>query len=367
MRQQDNEKQKKKLRSGFTTGACSAAAAKAAITALLEGECPISIEIPFTGGKRHSFVVHSCTIEENSATASVIKDAGDDPDVTNGAEICARVQFGHDSSISSPDCVYLNEIQLCRGKGVGYATKPGLAVKPGEPAINPGPRQMLKKAIAEVTEKKIQLIISIPKGEELAKKTLNHRLGIVDGLSVLGSTGIVRPVSAAAWKATIVASMKVAQKAGLTDIVLSTGRTSEKGAQQRLSLPEEAYAMMGDYLKFSLKAAVSKGFTTIHISGMWAKVTKAALRIPQTHVRNGALEMIDAARLLSELGTEGELLARIEASNTAREMFTHLDAAGRDDIIKAVCDKAKAYAQDVSGVNIRLYLIGTGAELLMEV
>ncbi len=119
-------------------------------------------------------------------------------------------------------------------------------------------------------------------------------------MSILGTTGIVRPISADAWTATIKASLDVAKEAGLTDVVLSTGRTSEKGAQQLLNLPEEAYAMMGDYLEFSLKEAARRNFTTIHLSGMWAKIIKAALRIPQTHVRNGALEVVDGARLLAK-------------------------------------------------------------------
>ncbi len=363
------KKKKKKLRSGFTTGACSAAATKAALIALATQCCPDTVEIPFPGGKRYSFSIHRCNLEMESATVSIIKDAGDDPDVTNGAEICAAVQLGHSKRILPPDCVFLNNIQLCRGKGVGYATKPGLAVQPGEPAVNPGPRRMIQKAAAEVydAEQKIQITISVINGEEIATQTLNQRLGILGGISILGSTGIVRPVSADAWKATILASMKVAQEAGVKDIVLSTGRTSEKGVQQRLNLPEEAYAMMGDYLKFSLQAAVKKGFTTIHISGMWAKITKAALRVPQTHVRNGALEMVDAAQLLAKLGASGELLTKIEQSNTAREMYAYLYAANRQDIITAVCLKAQEYAQDVSGVDVRLYLIGTGGELLIEV
>ncbi len=360
---------KKKLRSGFTTGACSAAAAKAALVALIDSCCPQQVEIPFPDGKRHIFSVYRCHLSADGATASIRKDAGDDPDVTNGAEIVATVRPGHNNAVTPPDCLFLDNIQLCRGKGVGYATKPGLAVLPGEPAINPGPRRMIQRAVAEVynSRQKIQITISVTGGEELAGQTLNHRLGVLGGISILGTTGIVRPVSASAWKATILTSMKVAREAGLKDIVLSTGRTSEKVAQQRLTLPEEGYAMMGDYLQFSLQAAAKKGFTTIHLSGMWAKITKAALRIPQTHVRNGALEMRDAAKLLAELGATGELLDKIEKSNTAREMFAHLKSAGRNDIIEAVCRKARSYAQDVSGVQVRLYLVGTGAELLVEV
>ncbi|MGB3226009.1 MAG: cobalt-precorrin-5B (C(1))-methyltransferase, partial [Desulforhopalus sp.] len=209
--------------------------------------------------------------------------------------------------------------------------------------------------------------ISIPNGEELAQKTLNNRLGILGGLSILGTTGIVRPISADAWTATIKASLDVAKEAGLEDVVLSTGRTSEKGAQQLLSLPEEAYAMMGDYLEFSLKEAAIRNFTTIHLSGMWAKIMKAALRIPQTHVRNGALEVADGARLLAGLGAEGELLQMIEKSNTAREMLSHIEAAGKTGLVEAVCLKARDYCRETTGTAVKVYLVNHKAEIITHV
>ena len=225
----------RRLRSGFTTGSCAAAAAKAAAQALMEGSCPEDITIPFPDGSRKSFHLHSCKTFAGKAIASIIKDAGDDPDVTNGAEIIATVSSSR-KGMDSDNCVLLGNIRLCRGEGVGQVTKPGLAVAVGEPAINPVPRQMIHRAIQEVTDsEKLTVIISVAGGEELAKKTLNHRLGIVGGLSILGTTGIVRPVSADAWTATIKASLDVAREAGLTEVVLSTGRTSEKGAQQLLT------------------------------------------------------------------------------------------------------------------------------------
>ena len=241
---------------------------------------------------------------------------------------------------------------------MGTVTKPGLAAKVGEPAINPVPRQMISRAVREVEKERIFLVrIAVTRGRELARKTLNRRLGIIGGLSILGTTGIVRPVSAAAWTATIKASMAVAREAGLSQVVLSTGRSSEKGVQRLLSLPEEAYAMMGDYLEFSLKEAARHGFEIIHLAGMWAKITKAALRVPQTHVRNGALEMAEAAGLLEKLGVAGELLVKIRAANTAREMYEHLLAAGREDIIKKMCVKAREYGQEVSGLKVVVYLV----------
>ncbi|SDO97184.1 cobalt-precorrin-5B (C(1))-methyltransferase [Desulforhopalus singaporensis] len=360
----------KKLRSGFTTGSCSAAAAKAAVKALVTGECQESVTITFPDNSRKTFPLCRCAIDRSNQQvlgfASIVKDAGDDPDVTNGAEICATVRF-----VKTPradrDAVVLKNVQISRGQGVGYVTKPGLAAKVGEPAINPVPRQMICQAVREVTDRPVEVVISIPNGEILAEKTLNNRLGIVGGLSILGTTGIVRPVSADAWKATIVASMDVAREAGLTEIVLSTGRTSEKGGQRLLDLREEAYAMMGDYLEFSLKKAAEKEFATIHLCGMWAKIMKAALKIPQTHVRNGALEVSDGADLLESLGASGELLAKLQRANTAREMLTHLEDSGEDELIRTVCLKAREYCEEVSGTQVNVYLIDSSANIIIHV
>lgn len=357
----------KRLRSGYTTGACAAAVAKAATLFLATGRQEATVDIPFPDGSRHGFAIHRYEQLPDGVLAATIKDAGDDPDVTNGAEICATVRFPVDGSV--PDFyVSLENIVLGGGCGVGRVTKPGLAAKVGEPAINPVPRQMIVRAVQEVEAgTRLVVEISVTDGEALAEKTLNHRLGIVGGLSILGTTGIVRPISAEAWTATISASLSVAREAGIYDVVLSTGRTSERGAQSRLGLPEEAYAMMGDYLQFSLLEAAKQGFKKIHLAGMWAKITKAALRVPQTHVRNGALEMVDVTNLLIDLGADGLLLEKIKKSNTAREMLCHLQDAGRADIIRAVCVKARLYAEDVSGLGAAVYLIDGSAQVLEQV
>lgn len=361
---------KKRLRSGFTTGACAAAAAKAAAHGLLHKDYPKTLKIPFPDGRWIEFSIHRYEISDGSVLASVIKDAGDDPDVTNGAEIIAEVSGvgGNPEFLATDDCVPLANILLCRGRGVGKMTKPGLAIPPGEPAINPVPRQMITQAVGEITSSiKLRVTISVDNGEVLATKTLNNRLGIVDGISILGTTGIVRPISADAWTATIQASLDVAQKAGLQDIVLSTGRTSEKGAQQLLNLPEEAYAMMGDYLEFSLKEAALRKFSTIHLSGMWAKITKAALKVPQTHVRNGALEVEHAAKLLETLGADGNLLRKIQQANTAREILSHIETAGRDDLVKSVCLLARDFCREITGLQVKVYLVDHKAHIITHV
>ncbi len=367
-----NAKGKKRLRSGYTTGACAAAAAKAAVGFLTSGQPVEKVEIPFPDGSRHGFAVRTCSRicgldGREKYRASVIKDAGDDPDVTNGAEIVVTATRDGDGDGISLDGL----IMLRAGAGVGRVTKPGLPVPVGEPAVNPVPRRMIVAAVREALpagwSRPVFLEVSVTDGESLATRTLNHRLGIIGGLSILGTTGIVRPVSAEAWKATILASMDVAKAAGLREIVLSTGRTSERGAQSLLDLPEEAYAMMGDYLVFSLTEAAKRKFTKIHLAGMWAKIMKAAMEIPQTHVRHGALETADAIRFLDRCGVQKEVLALLAGANTAREIYERLAAVGHQDVILTVCRKARQYAEKVSGLPVCVYLVAAGGRVLCSV
>jgi cobalt-precorrin-5B (C1)-methyltransferase len=359
----------RRLRSGFTTGACAAAAAKAAAAALVTGAAPAEVVIPFPDGSRKVFAVHRVSLAPGSALASVIKDAGDDSDVTNGAEIIAVVSFVNDDCQAvPPDAVWSGPVLFRCGQGVGRVTKPGLAVAVGEPAINPVPRQMIRQAVAEIIPgRAVAVTISVEDGERLAVKTLNHRLGIVGGLSILGTTGIVRPISAEAWTATIEASMSVAKEAGLSEIVLATGRTSEKAGQLVLGLADESYVMMGDYLAFSLEAARRHGFARLHFCGMWAKIVKAALKTPQTHVRNGALEVAAAADLLARLGAPGLLLAALRGANTAREMLILLEERGYFSLAAAVCGLARDYASEVFGGEARVYLVNHKSEVTCRV
>ena len=328
------------------------------------------MEIPFPASPRVSFSVVKQSFakgDSKAVTSSVIKDAGDDPDVTNGAVIESSAVF---AEIPQPGA---EKVRIYGGRGVGRVTKKGLAIPVGEPAINPVPRQMIREAVAEVFTESgeeqtqvIEITVSIPQGEELAQKTLNHRLGIVGGLSVLGSTGIVRPISADAWTATISAGMDVAKEAGLAEIILSTGRTSEKAVQEHLQLAEESQIMMGDYLHYSLVDAAKHGFQKIHLAAMWAKVMKAGMKIPQTHVRNGALEVNDALEFLVTLGCEKELIAVLDGSNTAREIYIRLLEQNRKDIIMRVCEAAKDYAEEVSGLKVTVYLVDASMTIVAK-
>ncbi len=360
----------KKLRSGYTTGACAAAAAKAATALLLTGHGQKSVEIPFPDGSRVSFLLVFQKVIDSSgriAKASVVKDAGDDPDVTNGALIEATVCSGRGEKFEKENIIIFG------GKGVGIVTKRGLAVPVGEPAINPVPRKMIYAAVAEAVQEsgvdfhcQLEITISIPEGEVLAEKTLNRRLGILGGLSVLGTTGIVRPVSASAWTKTISTSMDVAKAAGLSEVILATGRTSERAAQEYLRLPEEAQVMMGDYLHFSLVEAARHKFCKIHLSAMWAKIMKCGMEIPQTHVRNGALEIPDALKFLKKLHCDDELLQSLEGSNTAREIYERLLECGEERVVKKVCGAAREYAEKVSGLTVVVYLVDARRNIVFK-
>lgn len=351
----------KKLRSGYTTGACAAAAAKGAALCLLSGHTVTDTEIPFPDGRRVRFIFENCTpaaSREQGCYVTVIKDAGDDPDVTNGAVIGASV-----SVVPALSRELQTTVTLVGGEGVGIVTKPGLAVGVGEPAINPVPRKMIRAAVLEAIEAccpaspvHLRVEIIVPDGRTLAAKTLNERLGIIGGISILGTTGIVRPVSAEAWTATITTAMEVAVAGNNLEIVLSTGRTSEAALQQFGQFQPEAFIMMGDYLEFSLKEAAKYPFQRLHLAGMWAKIVKAALRIPQTHVRFGALEMEQAIGLMKLLGGKRNL-DYLHGSNTARELYERLTRSNDAEIVRLVCEKARDYHQEISGKLVTVYLV----------
>jgi cobalt-precorrin-5B (C1)-methyltransferase len=403
------ESKNKKLRSGYTTGACAAAAAKAAVMQLRNAECTLHsrealvsagingmrneeqierVEIPFPDGSRVAFKIHDagCRIQDNTAYASVIKDAGDDPDITNGAEIRAEVSLNLEFGKGNAERV-TPEIVIRGGKGVGTVTKPGLALPVGEAAINPVPRRMITEAVMEAVSAAdsqipnqsgpldrpsafriphLEVTISVPAGEELAKKTLNHRLGIIGGISILGTTGIVRPISAEAWTATITASMDVAKAAGLGAVVISSGRTSEKAHMKKYHLPDEAYAMMGDYLEFSLRDAKRHGFREAHLCAQWAKMLKAAMGTPQTHVRNGALEAAEAADFLIKLGIE---LPGEKVFNTSREIYDFINSEFRipNSAFEKVCAAANRYARGItSGIPVIVHLVSYEGDIIAE-
>ncbi len=318
-------KQDRPLRRGWTTGTCAAAAAKAAYTALLTGEFPDPVEVTLPRGERPSFALAMTRKEDGSATAGITKDAGDDPDVTHGALVCATVRRGARGA----------GVTFRAGAGVGTVTRPGLPIAPGEPAINPVPRRMVQEAIAEVaaTHAKearpdVDVEISIPGGEALAAKTLNGRLGIVGGLSILGTTGIVVPYSCSAWIHSIHSGIDVARAAGLTHIAGATGSNSEAGVQKLHGLSEIALIDMGDFVGGMLKYLRRHPVPRVTIAGGVAKITKLAQGLTDLHSKRGEADLAALAALADAAGGSPQLHQRIAAANTVAEAFAHARAEG---------------------------------------
>jgi cobalt-precorrin-5B (C1)-methyltransferase len=330
-----------------------------------------AVEIPFPDGVRRSLKIDRVRREAGgrAAWASVIKDAGDDPDVTHGAEIAARVV------VRGGELSGENKIIIRGGEGVGVVTRPGLCVAPGEAAINPVPGKMIADAMMEAVREAgqaagraaggIEVTVSVTGGEAIAKKTLNGRLGIVGGISILGTTGIVRPLSAEAWTATIDASMSVGRAMGRREVVFSTGRSSERAHMARWGWPEEGYVMMGDYVEYALLAAKRSGFERVHLCSQWAKMLKVAMATPQTHVRHGAIDVKKAAAFLDALGAPG--LAG-KTFNTAREMYDFLAAdpeTAHKRVFSLLCAAARRYAESVTeGLPVRVHLVSYNGEVI---
>lgn len=347
---------KKPLRSGYTTGACAAAAAKGAALMLANQALAYEVSIDLPAGFPATFQLHGQSFFMNEASCFVVKDAGDDPDVTNGAEVWATV------TANSTQPAFISggsSIVIDGGIGIGRVTKPGLAIPPGQWAINPVPLAMIEKEVLSVASHlSVHTVISIPDGEERAKKTLNARLGIIGGLSILGTTGIVRPISAKAWTDTIDAALDVAKACGCKTAVLSTGRSSEIAAQQQLSgLPEEAYIMMGDHVAYALQACLKRGFNQPVIACQFAKLLKIACGHKNTHAAASELDLAVLLQWAEAADVSGEHLAIISNANTAREIAvaTNFDRT----IMKLVADRAKKAAEGhAPGIQIMPLLCG---------
>jgi cobalt-precorrin-5B (C1)-methyltransferase len=329
------------LRRGWTTGACATAAAKAAYAALLTGAFPDPVEIALPSGQRVAFVLATAALKDGAATAGVVKDAGDDPDVTHGALVLATVR--KDAAGSG--------VTFKAGPGVGTVTLPGLPVLPGEPAINPVPREMMREAIAEVARAHggsgdVAIEIAIPHGEELAAKTLNARLGILGGLSILGTTGVVVPYSCAAWIATIHQGIDVARATGVAHVAGATGRTSEAAVKTLYGLADAAMIDMGDFVGGMLKYLRKHPVPRVTIAGGVAKITKLAQGLLDLHSARGRVALSALADVAREAGASTELAERIAQANTTAEAF----AIAREDRVALGDEIARRAAAVAAGV-----------------
>lgn len=348
------------LRTGYTTGACAAAAAKAAALALKTQEGVNAVEITLPAGGIAAFRVAKCTLGANYAECSVTKDGGDDPDATHGAEIRAAVRWVEESGLA-----------ILGGEGVGLVTKPGLGLDVGSPAINPVPRKMITRSVNEAigdepATRGLEVSISVPRGAELAKRTLNERLGIVGGISILGTTGIVKPFSTSAYKACIVQALNVALARGCTTVVLTTGGRTEKFAQAAFSLPEEAFIQMGDFAGFALTQSANKGIKGVAIVAMIGKLSKIAAGDFQTHVSHSRVDTNFLAEVASSCGLEPSTLAGIRASNTARHFAETLPDGVAARVFTRLCELASMRCREhVKGrLGVECLLVGFDGQVL---
>jgi cobalt-precorrin-5B (C1)-methyltransferase len=332
------------LRTGFSTGACSAAAAKAAVAAL-GGTLLSSVTIPFPSGERHEFPVYSLRRQGSTATAVVVKDAGDDPDVTHGAHLTVTVAWRDD-----------DEVVLHGGEGVGVVTRPGLGLPVGEPAINPVPRQMITQAVREASGGRgVDVTISVPGGERMARRTTNRRLGIEGGISILGTTGIVRPFSTASWRASVEQAVAVMAAQHISTLVLATGGRTERGAMRLLPhLPEVAFVEVGDFTGAALRRAVEHGLTEVVFVGMIGKLTKLASGVLMTHYTRSRVDTALLADITAAHGGADEDIEEIRAAPTARRAYEIWESKGilracGDDICARVADTLRRFSAEAGG------------------
>ncbi|AIA31312.1 cobalt-precorrin-5B (C(1))-methyltransferase [Leptospirillum ferriphilum] len=352
----EKKSDKKNLRTGFTTGACAQAGVKACLLSMLENRPLESVEIVLPIGRKAKFLLHRAILfpaEPLTAEVSIIKDGGDDPDCTHGAEIITHVRIVEKSGI-----------QFQRGHGVGWISKPGLGLPVGDPAINPVPRRYMEKEwttfydnnrgwIEEKSGLKqngIVVTLSIPNGEILSRQTLNSRLGILEGLSILGTKGIVVPFSTSAYRASITQAMDVAVARGIDTLVLTTGGQSEKFAQAILSsLPEESFIQIGDFSGFSIREAGKRPVKKIIMAGLMGKFSKLAMGVTQTHAAGSQVDFGFLASIARESGAPDTLVGSILQANTARHVGDLVAEAGFDVFFEALCKRILVHLTKISG------------------
>ncbi|MCT4626196.1 cobalt-precorrin-5B (C(1))-methyltransferase CbiD [Halodesulfovibrio sp.] len=364
----------KRLREGYTTGSSASAAAGAALRLLLMQQTVTSLEIalppflPENGAtdepnNRKIIPVHSVILTEYGAVGSVIKDGGDDPDATHGLHIEAHVSLLPDRT----------EIILEGGKGVGKVTLPGLPVPAGNPAINPEPQEQIKAAVREACAAAgyaggVKVRIVVPKGEEQAKHTMNSRLGILGGISILGTRGTVKPYSHSSWKATVLQGMDVALAAGAECIGFSTGRRSERLLMEALpDWKELAFVQAADFAQFSLESAAEKGFKCAAWSCFFGKLVKLAQGHAYTHAKTAPIDFVTLAAWCQEAGINKTLLPEIINANTARQVLDIISNDPKKDaalhhVATIARDKAQHWAKN--NVKITVYLFDFDGSLL---
>lgn len=357
----EQEKIDKPLRHGYTTGACATAATKAALLALLIGKKIEKVTIYIPAGENVTFEIVECNVYKDKAIAGVIKDGGDDPDATHGALILSSVSWAKEKGV-----------QLNGGIGVGRVTKPGLPIPVGEAAINPVPRKMIHETVLNLlddyeAQHGISVTISVPKGEEIAKKTLNGRLGIIGGISILGTRGIVVPFSNSAYMASIVQYLNVARANQCEHVVITTGGRSEKYAMKIFpNLPEEAFIEMGDFVGFTLKQCKKQGVQKVSMVGMMGKFSKVANGDMMVHSKGSRVNFEFLADVARMSGASEILIDEILHANTASQVGDLMVSHGITSFFETLCHfcNKEAHKEVKGGIDIETVLFTLKGEFL---
>ena len=326
--------EEKKLRTGYTTGSSATAASKAALLSIIKQQQIEEIEIILPKKSTIMIPVNSCKFEKNKAKCSVIKDGGDDPDVTHGAEIIVELTFNDNK----------NQIEIDGGEGIGIVTKPGLGLEINKPAINPIPKKMIIENLKEIgedilKEKGIRVVISVPKGKELGPKTDNPRIGIKGGISILGTSGIVIPFSTASYAASIRQNLDVSIAMGNDTVVLTTGGRSEDFAKKIIDLPEHCFVQMGDFSGYTIQQCGRKNIKKAYVVGFIGKLAKMAAGVKQTHVKGSKVDMNFLAELARKVGVNEEIIKSVKKANTARHVSEIIQENNVDGFFELICSE----------------------------
>ena len=348
------EKSKGKLRTGFTTGTCATAASKAGILAIINQQSLNNVDVLLPKRDRINIKINSCEFTKNNAKCSVIKDGGDDPDVTHGAEIFVDLSLTNNIGI----------VEIDGGQGVGRVTKPGLGLEIDSAAINPTPKKMILENIEEIAGEilktnGIKIIISVPKGKELATKTDNPRIGILNGISILGTSGIVIPYSTASFAAAIRLQIDVVSSMSDEEVVLTTGGRSEDFAREIIKLPDHSFIQMGDFSGYTIQQCAKKDLKKAYVAGFIGKLAKMAAGVKQTHVKGGKVDMKFLSELAKKCNANSETIRKILGANTARnvqEIVIEDSVDGFfDEITKETCNQMRQHSEEKIPVEVILF------------
>lgn len=345
---------KPKLRTGYTTGTSATAGAKAGILAIIRQEKISLVDVTLPKKSKIQIMLEKCEFDKQKAHCSVIKDGGDDPDVTHGAEICTEISLTNN----------VGKIEIDGGDGVGRVTKPGLGLEIGSAAINPTPKRMITENILEVAndllkKKGIKILISVPKGKELAPKTDNPRLGILGGISILGTSGIVIPYSTASFAASIRQSIDVTIAMGNDSVVLTTGGRSEDFSRKIISLPDHCFVQMGDFAGYTVQQCAKKGIKKAYVAGFIGKLTKMGMGVKQTHVKGSKVDMEFLAEIAQRCNAAEDTVEEIRKANTARHVFEIVSSIDLKSYFDLICyevyNQLRKHSQNTFGIDVIMF------------